>query len=618
MDPAANSSELAGDPASPGPGEPTGSEEEQARIRAQALIDSGNYAEARAILDDLQAAPLLEAARESAREGDLDSALESTGRALELAPAHVPSILLRGECQAALAERDGDPRGFEQALETFLRAPGSVPTLLAASCAARCLGRPNDALELAQRAFSLSGGRTIAAAGDETPWAGELPERTLSEAALLAWRAHQREGRAASAPLLDRAEEALALLLARTPDDPWVHRALAEAYLEAGRPAEAQAALERALDRIPRDRELMALLARAAIETRVPAAIHTAFERLQAERPEVGLYWWHPAVRLFESSVAQMPVTRERFKLSELGFRACRAKDPSTSEECLRYEALCRTGQGWCWLEEGRLDQARDAFRSAEELLVGALDLAFGERLPSAAVGLQRVIERHLSKDQLEEAADLALLLSNHSPGDVRLARQAAHLGRDLAGELQLSARDLDLAARGKLASSERLEELRADCALAETLHGTGREREIFGEHAARRLITAREAYQRCFHSFGRLIELAPDDVRARCDAAEIAVQRLGTELLWAEANLLRCVEQGQRQLAQGNLDGEAAFALEEAVGDACQLLGVLNLEHKREPLIARSWFERSLEIGPLPRPEVIEHYLPRCTSSGG
>ncbi len=592
--------------------------EDEARRRAQELIEAGEYGRARAILDDLQAAPLLEEARRSVRAGDLEQALASAGRALELSPAHVPSILLRGECQAALGERSGDPRGLELALETFLRAPDSAAALLAASRAARRLDRPFDALELAERAFELPDIDASAASLPGGPWPSELPERTLCEAALAAWRARLPEGRAAAALLLEKAEQALALLLARTPDDPWVWRALSEAYLEAGRPAEAPAALERALDRIPRERGLMELLSRAAIETRTPGAIHAAFERLQAERPEIGLYWWFPAVRRFESSVAQRPDTRERFKNSELEFRACRAKDPTTREDCLRYEALCRTGQGWCWLAEGRLEQARDTFRSTEELFVGALDLGFGKAMDSAAVGLQAVIDAGLAQGALEEAADLALLLSNHSPEDPRLALQAAQLGRDLADQVQLLARDLELAGEGKLASAERLQELRALSALPDGLRGTGRERELMAQSGERRRAQARAAYQRSLQAFRRLIELRPEDVRARCDAAELAVQRLGSELLWAEANLVRCVEQGQLQLARGELDGEAAFALEEAVGDACQLLGVLNLEHKSEPKIARSWFERSLEIGPLPRPEVVEHYLPRCAALGG
>jgi hypothetical protein len=54
-----------------------------------------------------------------------------------------------------------------------------------------------------------------------------------------------------------------------------------------------------------------------------------------------------------------------------------------------------------------------------------------------------------------------------------------------------------------------------------------------------------------------------------------------------------------------------------ETWGDAHQLLGELELEHRDRPQRARRWFERCLEIGPLPRPEVSEYYLPRCLEGG-
>ena len=53
--------------------------------------------------------------------------------------------------------------------------------------------------------------------------------------------------------------------------------------------------------------------------------------------------------------------------------------------------------------------------------------------------------------------------------------------------------------------------------------------------------------------------------------------------------------------------------ALREAYGDAHQNLGTLYLEYENDPRTARVWFEKSLEIGPYPRPIVTEEYLPRC-----
>ena len=74
-------------------------------------------------------------------------------------------------------------------------------------------------------------------------------------------------------------------------------------------------------------------------------------------------------------------------------------------------------------------------------------------------------------------------------------------------------------------------------------------------------------------------------------------------------------------QLETRELTEEERFALTEAWGDAHQNLGVLYWDEnngRRDPARAIPWLEKSVEIGPVPRPEVTEQYLPECRAALG
>ena len=75
---------------------------------------------------------------------------------------------------------------------------------------------------------------------------------------------------------------------------------------------------------------------------------------------------------------------------------------------------------------------------------------------------------------------------------------------------------------------------------------------------------------------------------------------RIGVEE--AERLLLSAVEAGARQKDSGELPAQALDMLVEAWGDAHQNLGVLELIHRRNPVRAREWFDKTVAIGPQPR----------------
>ena len=110
--------------------------------------------------------------------------------------------------------------------------------------------------------------------------------------------------------------------------------------------------------------------------------------------------------------------------------------------------------------------------------------------------------------------------------------------------------------------------------------------------------------------------ELAPEDVRILNDTALLLVYHLHRDWDRAAELLTRAVELGQKQLENAELTKSQRTELESAWGDAHENLGVLHLEHEHDPAAARRWFQRAVEIGPDPRPRVVEHWLPQCDAA--
>ena len=70
-------------------------------------------------------------------------------------------------------------------------------------------------------------------------------------------------------------------------------------------------------------------------------------------------------------------------------------------------------------------------------------------------------------------------------------------------------------------------------------------------------------------------------------------------------------IEVGECQLADPELVDQARFEVENAWGDVYQNLGVLWASLKKSPADALPFFERSVEIGPEPRPMVTQLWIP-------
>ena len=72
----------------------------------------------------------------------------------------------------------------------------------------------------------------------------------------------------------------------------------------------------------------------------------------------------------------------------------------------------------------------------------------------------------------------------------------------------------------------------------------------------------------------------------------------------------------GEEQVKDDTLSEDARYELENALGDAYQNLGVLHLKLTGNVTEAQQWFEKSLAIGPDPRPAITRELLPLCEAA--
>ncbi len=620
-DPPSPGSEPRGEPEAE-PSAPAG-DPTQASSAVEAVksaFDKGDLKGARDLLEAEITRPFLARAAEELRAGRLENALAEVDAALEQAPAYPPSLLLRGSLLVAVAGGDTQLQRLAEALEALQSATDCAPALERASRVARRLERTDEALALARRAEGVPDDArwNEAEALASIVWPAQPAERTLAEAALDAWRKRGGAGAAEAQALFAEAEDALARLLADPKGGAWPWVTLSEAYLEARRAGEALAAAQRGLDRVGGEARLYELLARTAREVGGLGRVDKEFKAQSLRRPREPLAWWYPAIENFKEALLGGSNTRRFFRRAATAFKECRERSTELKEGCLRYEALCRTGQGWDWLQHGDLEAAGKEFEASEDVVPGGLELEVEERLHSAALGLQQVIDGCLEQRRLEEAAHHADFLYLRDPQSEVRARQSARLERELGEELQLQAKDLRRASKGDLDDDERLEDLRLLIDVVPQLRGTGRERDLFREANKVKERHARAAFERALAASRSVIELSPDDLRVRCDAAALAIERLDADLDWAEEQLLFCVEEGGKREQAGFPTEAARFAFEEAWGDAHYWLGKLWLEHRHDGARALPWFQKALEIGPQPRPEISDYYLPLCRKPAG
>lgn len=585
--------------------------EAELRARAKAAIDAGEPETARQLLGELVLRRRLAEARALLSNGRPREALGRLDEALEIAPSDPDVLVLRGESSLALGEREDAPGQLELALESFRAAGDGARALFGAARAARLLGRSEEALRLAR-----SGMAVLDRTGERLDDLRPSPQRRLAQAAFDTYVRAKGEGadEARVRELSAMTEDALSRCLASEPDEPWVWVQLSNLYRWQGRGHDARQALERGLARAPRDPELLELLYQVSLEIGGPEAALEAFGRYLPRHSDVALGWWYSARAHFQRGVRDLEQQPwDEFTRAAKGFARCRELAPEHAQACLEYELLCRTGVAWCYFHAGDLQAARKSFLATAELRPDGARLRLEGELPSAVEGLAQVAAAYHDRGDLVSAASAYDQLLQLEPDSARWATLAGQQNRDAAIVLGHRAEDLRRAARGELRQPERLAELRREADVAESLAGTPRERELLEERAQALARLSRSLYQRSWDAYVRAVELDPGDLRAMNDAAQLQVEYLREDVDRAERLLLRSVELGRERLSGAPLGEDERWELENAWGDAHQSLGTLYLELRRDPRRALGWFERSVEIGPDPRPNVSSVLIPRC-----
>lgn len=585
--------------------------------QAKAAIDRGELELARDLLNGLLVDRYVERARALLREDAPQEALVWLDEALVLSPEDTEVLVLHGEGSLATGERLGDALFFEDALRSFEEAGSDPQALLGASRAARMLFRTDEALRYAEA------GTSALESAERSMLLPEAPERTLAQASFDAYIAAKSAAasdedpaaaEARAAELFTKTEEALTRLMPRQGEDPWVWTNLSNLYLWENRLLDARQAIERGLETLPANPELLERLYQVSRQEGGDTAVIEAFDEYRARHAEIALGWWYGARARFDRAVDNL-TDSPADELRQAGemFARCRELQPAFETDCLGYEVMVQNGLGWCAYHAEDLAGAEAAFKACEDVLPQGLLWTIEGRLPSAVDGLFFVANAHNEAERFGAAADVFDFLREYQPEEGTWANNAGFFNRDAGTQDEALAAAFRRAAAGEVDDAELLGALRERAGVGAEDVGTEREAELLTAAAAQQDARAEERYRRSYAAYLRASELLPDDVRVVNDTALIQVYHLRDDLAKAEELLLRCVEMGAEQLQQPGLDEDQVFELENAWGDAYQNLGVLYLEVEDDPARALPFFEKCVEIGPEPRPQVTMEYLPRC-----
>ena len=554
----------------------------------------------------------LDRARELMKSGDPRDAMLELDEALVLEdPALQMEVqFLRGVATLRMGTEDGNPFFFEDAHTSFEAAAeaGAIAAWSGVARAAWMLyyqsgdpARMEEALDLALRAVEDRGERT-----ELESYLQQTPERTLSEIAFDGYRATKTGALAPSRSeeLFEITRSSLENEIRLEPSTAWSWEQLANLYLWEERGTDARTTIERAVTLNPESEALHKAQVRL-IETAAGwAEVVTAYEAFVAAHEGNPLGHWFLATAQYEAALQAMLADKsdqsEGFRAAEASFLATRELEPSYAESCKNYEIVCRDGLGWSLFYADDLAGAEAAFWSMEDLQEGGLRWEDPGRLFSGMQSLEFVLAGHnanwekgltrgsgVSYSQafpsLVKAADLSYAMFRYDAEAGNNANNAGYFNRDFA--VQLEAQGVR-ALTGDTPDETRAAELFA----------------LSGKHMEQ----SYEAYQVA-------ARLAPDDARTINDTGLILAYYLQRDLDGAVAYFEEAIRVGLPQLEAGIEDEEQRTMTREAVGDAYQNLGVLELTLRGDAAAAKPHFEESLKYERAPRVAVSLFFLPVC-----
>jgi tetratricopeptide (TPR) repeat protein len=239
-------------------------------------------------------------------------------------------------------------------------------------------------------------------------------------------------------------------------------------------------------------------------------------------------------------------------------FERSASLDPGRNSAVQVAGASCVASRAWCRIGSGDLPGAArlflDALRRSPSLL--ALPDAFGK---TPREGIEGIVDAWKEGNELAAARDLLEKALAIAPGPPEWHARLGRLCRETG-----------------------------------TIAETSREAE-----------RARALYEESFAAYAKALESSPEDPRLLVECAAVLLHHLGRDLDRAEEMLRRACDASERALADSSLPDARRDALSESLGDACEDLGVLYHDRRRDPQGARAFFEKSLLHALRPRPRV-------------
>ena len=222
----------------------------------------------------------------------------------------------------------------------------------------------------------------------------------------------------------------------------------------------------------------------------------------------------------------------ESLDRAEESFLASMSREPSFTDSSQTWLHLVRTARGWTLREEGRVDDAAQAFLAALDADPARLEAEAGPG--TLRLGIDAIVADHFrSQDLAKVVSFLTRVTALHESS------------ADWWNNLGFACRDrgVQLLQRGE-----------AEAALA--------------------------LFEQSWSAYGRAVALAPSDARLVNDRALIAVYYLDEHHDLAEQELHRAIEVGQAQLdaLPADVDPAVRQSLDEAVGDAWENLAYLDV----------------------------------------
>lgn len=498
--------------------------------------------------------PSLEEVRAAVEEGDLNEALNRMDTYLAAHPDEVDARLLYGRINLDFGE------------ELALSGSGgsAVPTLwldAEQAFAEAARRRPDDprahaGLAKARRLQGDNPGAWQAAAMAIERMDPDGPDPDILTEAGRAGLAVTIEAVRAGEPVPAAARQAeRALRSAMQLGDLAAAVPLSDLLAWEGQREEARRVLVEALEAEPESLETIQRLKNLAD---APSDTVAALELARTSHPtSPGLLWYLGEARYEQSLVLRragdFPKAHEALDRAEECFVLAMDGREEYSESCRDWLHLVRTARGWALREEGRTDDAADAFLAA---LAAAPDRLEPEADPwTLRLGIYAVLDDYFRAGNLEMGR--------------AVLRRATALHADNAdwfNNLAFACRELGVAAQAA------------------------------GEEA-----WADELFRESWKAYGRAVELSPDDARLINDRALIAVYYLDEHWDLAESELHRAIRVGETALENlpENVTAGERRAAEEAVGDAWENLAYLDVMRRQRVDRAEGYLENSVRYFP-------------------